>query len=697
MRNAYNSIIYSLLNMDRNSRIAEALADLNSQTRPNIAATARRHQVARETLSKRFRGATQTREDVTSYVHKQLTDTQEEALIEYINKLTNRGFPPTPQILKNIAESIAHKKLGRNWTARFCQRYRTRLTSIYLRTIDHKRKIADNSYHFEHFFTLLHEKIEKFNIQPQNIYNVDEKGFLLGFSRTSKRVVSLEQLKSKRIAGASQDGSREFITLIASICADGSYLPPALIYQGESYDLQDTWLDDFDHLKDRAFFACSKNGWSDDILGLNWLEQIFDRSTRDKITIRDRRLLIVDGHNSHVNVPFINYSDANRILLAVFPPHSTHRLQPLDIGLFSPLANYYSQAIDRLLSNSQGLIRLTKRDFWSMFSEAWRKAFHAENVRSAWETAGLYPLNPQKVIITTRQRESTPLEELPSSQVYKTPGSSRGLRRTWQRLEKEGKVHEDAVVLLHAGEKLAANLDIAKHEVTGLRNAVIHEKKKRKRGKALHLWEEGENQNQGRFFSPAKIARVRERIAIADEVQRQHRRTAADKKLQAAIARAEKAREKEEKKKERLLARENAREQVAQEKAERKAAREAQKIAKTTEAAIQKREVEERRAERMRAKALKETARELKKRSLEDQVVDRPPKRVRTHTSRTRTASKSHLISTTLEDEMVEGVATPNAEDEKDLNEVQRGRKSNMLVSQSGRFGRTVRLPTRFR
>ena len=53
----------------------------------------------------------------------------------------------------------------------------------------------------------------------------------------------------------------------------------------------------------------------------------------------------------------------NRILLAVLPPHSTHRLQPLDIGLFSPLATYYSQAIDRLLSESQGLVRLTKRDF----------------------------------------------------------------------------------------------------------------------------------------------------------------------------------------------------------------------------------------------------------------------------------------------------------------------------------------------
>ena len=202
----------------------------------------------------------------------------------------------------------------------------------------------------------LTEKFKKYDLQAHNIYNVDEKGFLIGFSRTKKRIVAIEGLRSKRITGASQDGNREFITLIASICADESALPPALIYQGESYDLHDTWLDEFDDAAHSAFFASSKNGWSDDSLGLDWLRQVFDRTTKEKTSPRDRRLLIVDGHNSHVNLPFIEYADANRILLAVFPPHSIHRLQPLDIGMFSPLATYYSQAIDRLLSESQAFI-----------------------------------------------------------------------------------------------------------------------------------------------------------------------------------------------------------------------------------------------------------------------------------------------------------------------------------------------------
>jgi hypothetical protein len=541
------------------------------------------------------------------------------------------------------------------------------------------------------------EKLEKYNIQVYNIYNFDEKGFLIGFSRTKKRVVSIEALKSKRVAGASQDGNREFITLIASICADGSHLPPTLIYQGESYDLQDTWLDEFDDSAHHAFFACSKNGWSDDTLGLDWLRQVFDRTTKEKTSIRDRRLLIVDGHSSHVNLPFIEYADMNRILLAVFPPHSTHRLQPLDIGLFSPLATYYSQAIDRLLSESQGLVRLTKRDFWPLFYEAWQKAFHAKNVRSAWEVAGLYPLNPKRVISTVTRQQTPPDEQQSQPQSYKTPGSTRSLRRTFRRLQDEGKIHPDAAVLLRAGEKLATNLDIVRHENIGLRKAVLHEKKRRKRGKAMHLYEEGENEGQGRFFSPAKVARARDRITTAEEAQRQHQLATQDKKRQMAISRAEKAREAEERKKERQVARQAVREQLTREKAERLALREAKRVEKAAKATKHKQEVEERRAQRIQAKEVKEAAVQSKKRSLEEDRVDQPQKRVRTNASRIRNATNSHPSTGKSDFTIVQHSARTISEEEEASSAVRVEKEVEVPISHSGRFGRTIRLPTRFR
>ncbi len=60
--------------------------------------------------------------------------------------------------------------------------------------------------------------------------------------------------------GASQDDNREFITLIPAICADGSRIPPALIYKSESGAIIDTWLDDFDDGNEIAYFGATQKG-----------------------------------------------------------------------------------------------------------------------------------------------------------------------------------------------------------------------------------------------------------------------------------------------------------------------------------------------------------------------------------------------------------------------------------------------------
>ena len=97
--------------------------------------------------------------------------------------------------------------------------------------------------------------------------------------------------------------------------------------------------------------ACSLKGWSNDAFGLRWLEVIFNPYTQEEAK-RGRRLLIVDGYSSHVNMKFVDFADRHRILLVILPLYSIYRLQSLDIGLFSPLATYYTQEIDRLLFES---------------------------------------------------------------------------------------------------------------------------------------------------------------------------------------------------------------------------------------------------------------------------------------------------------------------------------------------------------
>jgi hypothetical protein len=151
------------------------------------------------------------------------------------------------------------------------------------------------------------------------------------------------------------------------------------------------------------------------------------------------------------------------------------------------------------------------------------------------------------------------------------------MRRTYKRLRKEGGSIKDAAILARAGEKIAAELEIVRHENEGLRKAIIHEKKKRKRGKAMNLYDPDEKEAQSLFFSPAKVARVRQRNADIEQAERQRQQDISDKRLQLAISRDEKAREAEIKRNQRSVARQAARQLLAQEKTERIAVREAKR------------------------------------------------------------------------------------------------------------------------
>jgi hypothetical protein len=138
------------------------------------------------------------------------------------------------------------------------------------------------------------------------MYNIDEKGFIIRLMNWTYRIMTREAHESGRIQFTMTDSNREFVTLIACICADGTYTPVALIYKGESHDLQDSWVDQIED-SDEVYFAASANGWTCDSLGLQWLQKIFNPATKAKAGCR-WRLLIVDGHSSYVNISFINYA-----------------------------------------------------------------------------------------------------------------------------------------------------------------------------------------------------------------------------------------------------------------------------------------------------------------------------------------------------------------------------------------------------
>jgi hypothetical protein len=146
---------------------------------------------------------------------------------------------------------------------------------------------------------------------------MDEKGFMIDTIRRSKKVFCKQSWDAKSVRQAFQDGSREWITVLGCCCADGSALDPALIFQGISR-IQSSWVREGEAGKHPIFVANSALVWTNDDLGLAWLEQVFDRKTRKKAG-RKWRLLIVDGHGSHLTSRFLDLCLYKRILLVCFP------------------------------------------------------------------------------------------------------------------------------------------------------------------------------------------------------------------------------------------------------------------------------------------------------------------------------------------------------------------------------------------
>ncbi len=134
--------------------------------------------------------------------------------------------------------------------------------------------------------------MEKYHITAENIYNWDEKGFMIGQAQTTKRLMSQEALESGRTVQANQDGSREFISLLACVSATGVVITSTLIYKAASYDLQDTWVEDV-KVDDDVIFSSSQNGWTTNSLGVQWLTKVFDTHMKARAVNR-RRLLIVE-------------------------------------------------------------------------------------------------------------------------------------------------------------------------------------------------------------------------------------------------------------------------------------------------------------------------------------------------------------------------------------------------------------------
>lgn len=127
------------------------------------------------------------------------------------------------------------------------------------------------------------------------------------------------------------------------------------------------------------------------------METVFDYYTKAKVG-RGYRQLLVDYHYNNINLFFFEYANKHQIIVLVFPPHSTHHLQPLNVSLFSLLSWVYSKEISDYFMKGQSFVNLSMWSFYELFKRVWEAFFTSENIESAWRVTSIWLFNLEKTL-----------------------------------------------------------------------------------------------------------------------------------------------------------------------------------------------------------------------------------------------------------------------------------------------------------
>ena len=75
------------------------------------------------------------------------------------------------------------------------------------------------------------------------------------------------------------------------------------------------------------------------------ISNYFQQPTEDSIGVLEPRLLIYDGHLSHVWYGTLELARQQKVTIIKLPPHTTDLLQPLDVAVFKSLKDHWGDIL----------------------------------------------------------------------------------------------------------------------------------------------------------------------------------------------------------------------------------------------------------------------------------------------------------------------------------------------------------------
>ncbi|PWW73647.1 hypothetical protein C7212DRAFT_216621 [Tuber magnatum] len=211
----------------------------------------------------------------------------EKALEKWSQQLDESGFLSRMDMLREMASVVARQwagqeedpelaMLGKNWITGFLDFYLQVVAKFGTQT-DRQTVFTNNPITLRDYYTKL-QRLLIFDIGTK-------KDSSLAFPLGEKKIICHAVRCNLPVA---QDVSQEMLTVLETVSVLGFVLPPFVVYKGKCHYMG--WHLETDNPK--AQFAYSKNGSTNNELGVAWLSKDFESKTDTKHS----RLLIHEGH-----------------------------------------------------------------------------------------------------------------------------------------------------------------------------------------------------------------------------------------------------------------------------------------------------------------------------------------------------------------------------------------------------------------
>ena len=325
--------------------------------------------------------------------HRQVfSDFQEHELVKYIQHASRIYFGLSPTKVRVLAYQGATQyaipmplswsemgRVGCDWFTGFLKRH----PSLSIRTPEATiigRATAFNRPTIEMFYATLASVMDKHKFEAKDIWNVDETGITT--VQKPNKIVATTGAKQVGMLVSAERGTR--ITVCAAVSAVGQSLHPFFVFPRVTFH---------DHFLKGAPFGSAgtahKSGWMTEENFPTFLKHFHDRV---RCTKESPLLILLDNHSSHLAIATLDYAKENGIVLMSFPPHCSHKLQPLDLSVFGPLEKRTSRAQQNWTRNHPS-VGMTIYDIPDIVGEAWTDSVTPRNVAARFVKAGVFPFN----------------------------------------------------------------------------------------------------------------------------------------------------------------------------------------------------------------------------------------------------------------------------------------------------------------